>query len=401
MKIFKNLFILGLVILLITVLLLPGKATALPVFQDGTIIIDEVSVLNRPSKDSPVMTKLDIGTRIGVFCEERPGWYRIIYGNYRGYIKSDAVFLSGKNQVSGNCLVDNQGVYTVPSNAADANGTINAGYPLSIIDMIGDWYEIAAEDAAGNSIQGYVPKSNIMINQNDYANEIVLTVGMSGETVKNMQEALRARGFYGYSASGYFDDSFDENGNAGKGTNTYKSLRYFQQKAGLDVTGIADKATLDKLYSDEDIHSYAQDKGVRGSVMVYRWWETVNYEFDRGDVATVMDVRTRKVFEIQRYSGTSHADVETLTKEDTAILKGIYSGVWSWDRRPVWVTVGGTTYAASMNGMPHAPGNSGIDDNGMNGQICIHFKDSYGHSSNSEDPAHAQNVKDAYFSSMK
>ncbi len=129
--------------------------------------------------------------------------------------------------------------------------------------------------------------------------------------------------------------------------------RKFQKKAGIDITGVADAATLEVLYSDKDIHSIAQDRGVNNSVMMSSWWDTVQFEFAKGDVATIYDIRTRKSFQVQRYSGHNHADCEPLTAEDTAIMRSIY-GNWSWDRRAIWVTVHGTTYAASMIGMPHA-----------------------------------------------
>ena len=35
-------------------------------------------------------------------------------------------------------------------------------------------------------------------------------------------------------------------------------------------------------------------------------------------------------------------------------MKSIYGGDWSWERRPVIITVNGRKLAASMAGMPHA-----------------------------------------------
>ena len=36
----------------------------------------------------------------------------------------------------------------------------------------------------------------------------------------------------------------------------------------------------------------------------------------------------------------------------------------------------------------------------MSGQVCVHFKDSYGHGDNSEDLKHSAQVKSAYLSSI-
>ena len=74
-----------------------STANAMPYFEDATVIGDEVNMRMRPSTDAPVITQLGEGARIGVFCEEQEGWYRIIYGNYRGYISSEYVFLPSKD----------------------------------------------------------------------------------------------------------------------------------------------------------------------------------------------------------------------------------------------------------------------------------------------------------------
>ena len=121
--------------------------------------------------------------------------------------------------------------------------------------------------------------------------------------------------------------------------------------------------------------------------------------FEKGDVVTIFVVKTGKSFQVQRYSGHNHADVEPLTAEDTAIMKSIY-GSWSWERRAIWVTVHGTTYAASMNGMPHASDEARVSGNDFNGHFCVHFKNSYGHGSAAEDTAHQQMIADAYSSSI-
>jgi hypothetical protein len=106
-----------------------------------------------------------------------------------------------------------------------------------------------------------------------------------------------------------------------------------------------------------------------------------------------------------------------LTAEDTAVMKKIYGGQWSWSRRPIIVTVDNNVrIAASMAGMPHAgldnqPKNiyinsrSGgygygqnldtIKDNNMNGHFDIHFLGSRTHSSNIVESNHQNAVKKA------
>ena len=368
-------------------LIVPKSASAMPDFEDATVTTEGLEVMIRPTKISAVVTTLEHGARIGVFCEEVPGWYRIIYGNYRGYVKAKDIFLPSKDIISGNALFDGMYVRANPAGGGLALGKLNAGYPLKITNILGEWYKIEADSVDGEYVEGYVKKDNVMQTASENT-EIVLTVGMQGAEVVKMQKALYDRGFYGYSASGEFESG------------TKASLKKFQKHAELVQTGIADQATLDKLYSSADIHSYAQDKGVSGSVMVARWWETVQFKFEKGAIATITDVRSGKQFQVQRYSGNSHADVEPLTKADTDIFRQCYGGSWSWDRRPVWVTVGSTTFAGSMNGYPHASHETRISDNGFNGHFCIHFKDSYGHGSRSEDPKHQECISSAYYASI-
>ena len=115
-------------------------------------------------------------------------------------------------------------------------------------------------------------------------------------------------------------------------------------------------------------------------------WEAVDQIFRRYTNATVLDVDTGLSFQVQRRGGTYHADVQPLTAEDTAIMKVIYNGTWSWQRKAVVVQIGDRRIAASMNGMPH--GSGAIRGNNFNGHFCIHFRDSKVHQSGKENLAH-------------
>ncbi|WP_380630371.1 hypothetical protein [Saccharococcus thermophilus] len=90
-------------------------------------------------------------------------------------------------------------------------------------------------------------------------------------------------------------------------------------------------------------------------------------------------------FRVQRRAGNKHADVQPLTRRDTQIMKKIYNGRWSWNRRAIIVLVGDQMIAASMNGMPHG---AGAIKNGFPGHFCIHFWGSTTHRSGKMDPAY-------------
>lgn len=121
------------------------------------------------------------------------------------------------------------------------------------------------------------------------------------------------------------------------------------------------------------------------------WFSNGETIFNKYSTAIVTDVLTGKSFTVIRKGGTNHADVEPLTKKDTAIMKSIYGGKWSWDRRAIWVEIDGTLYAGSMNGMPH--GKEIVDDNNFAGHFCIHFTGSRTHATNRIDAKHQAAIK--------
>ncbi|MFZ5639349.1 MAG: LysM peptidoglycan-binding domain-containing protein [Bacillota bacterium] len=108
-------------------------------------------------------------------------------------------------------------------------------------------------------------------------------------------------------------------------------------------------------------------------------WETAAKLFAIGETATVIDVETGLSFRIKRKGGHNHADNEPLTAEDSAVMKKIYGGSWSWNRRAVVLKVGDRKIAASMAGMPH--GSENISNNDFSGHFDIHFKGSMTHGS--------------------
>ncbi|MGE5605400.1 MAG: peptidoglycan-binding protein [Bacteroidota bacterium] len=122
-------------------------------------------------------------------------------------------------------------------------------------------------------------------------------------------------------------------------------------------------------------------------------WSTVNQLWKKEEVAKILDLETGKSFQAKRLYGYYHADVEPLTKEDTEIMKEIYGGKWSWDRRAVVVQLKNFYIAASINGMPH--GGQSIYDNDFDGQFCVHFLGSRVHQTGRVDQAHHDMIERA------
>jgi len=221
-----------------------------------------------------------------------------------------------------------------------------------------------------------------------------LKEGMKGHDVKVLQNKLKEENCYNSDVTGYF------------GEKTKKAVEEYQKSKGLQVDGIVGKDTKKNLGIKTDGSAYYSNT----------WFNGGNKVFAIGKVATVYDIDTGKTFNIKRTFGSSHADCETLTKEDTKIMKEIFGGYWNWNRRAVILTVDGIKIPASMAGMPHAgrddkpalayvdgrSGNYGtgrnldsIKGNGMNGHFCVHLLGSKTHATNRVEPRHQAMVKKA------
>lgn len=141
-----------------------------------------------------------------------------------------------------------------------------------------------------------------------------------------------------------------------------------------------------KAFAFEESKDIYEDKDDPLSFMVEVLpWDQVNNIMPKYTIFTIIDVETGFSFKVQRRAGNQHADVQPLTYKDTKIMKKIYNGKWSWNRRAILVLVEDQLLAASMHGMPHG---AGALKNGFPGHFCVHFWESTTHKRDKMDPAH-------------
>ena len=135
---------------------------------------------------------------------------------------------------------------------------------------------------------------------------------------------------------------------------------------------------------------------IKGTVKLINWFgkDGLREFWQKETYFTMVDVRTGTVMQMKFWRGTNHADIEPATKADTAALKACYGGHWTWLRRPVWAIINGQAYAGSINGMPH--GGDTLPNNGMRGQICLHFVGSKTHCDYKVDADHQAAIQEAY-----
>lgn len=262
----------------------------------------------------------------------------------------------------------------------------------------------------------------MMVSNSIYAfsGSVLLKSGMHGSDVSELQQDLSKLGYFPLSPTGYF------------GNRTKTSVIEFQEKNGLLSDGVAGKDTLNKITSmlntslDLSTESISRDGSSLNTlegknIQNLPWFGEVANIYAKGDVATVIDVETGLKMQIKRTYGTNHADVETLTADDTSTLKLIAGGEWNWTRRPVIVEIDGYRIAGSLTAKPHAgrddkPANEVVSNrsggygrgknldavkgNNMDGQFDIHFFGSRTHRSNKIDREHQAAIKRAFNSDM-
>lgn len=229
--------------------------------------------------------------------------------------------------------------------------------------------------------------------ETDYTN---LKQGSTGIRVTNLVTELKNQGYY-----------------TGEVTSTFTSavklaVEAFQRANGLTVDGIAGDATQHKLFGTVPIgagDTTNLDFAIYPVEKIDWFTGGIQEMLPRGANFKVYDVKTGIVWWAHRWSGVKHADIETLTAADSARLCQIY-GVSNlqqivtenmWERRPCLVTIGTRTFAASLDGMQHNPNGDTISNNGMDGQICLHFTNSTGHSPDAPvSTTHAEAIEYAY-----
>ena len=237
-------------------------------------------------------------------------------------------------------------------------------------------YNLTADGVAGSETLKKLDTAYKNADSNTSTDDDSLRKGATGTAVKTLQTNLKKLGFY----TAYVDGSF--------GSTTESAVKAFQKKYGLSADGVAGSATLKKIES-------AVASASSGKITTERldWFNGGKYVIPNGAVFQIKDVSTGLIFSARRQSGGNHMDAEPLTAEDTAILKKINGGTFSWRRRAVLVKYNGHVYAASIYSEPH--GTNTILDNNFDGQFCLHFYGSKTHGTDRVDADHQKCVEQA------
>ena len=366
---------------------------------------ERVNLREAASSAADVLKVLNKNASLTVLGEQG-GYYQVKYGDALGYIAKNYVTLgvnggeesSKKEDETDETLYSSvKTMYTTVrvnmrrTPEGDVLHTLAADTQVSVVGEAGSWYKVSYSTSVG-----YISKAYL-------AEKTEITAPSAPES-DNKTEV--SGGTTGYITGA----SVNMRKGAGTGYGVVKVLKkgdeitfytltdgFYLIKAGEDTGYVSEKyiSTTKPESAPAQPENDVETEAVSGKVQMADWWTSdIQSIFKRGRTATVTDVDTGISWTVLRSGGTNHADVQPLTAADTAKMKQAYGGSWSWNRRAIWVTIDGVSYAASMNGMPHGTGS--ITDNNFDGHHCIHFLNSRTHTGNRWDTAHQAAVQKAY-----
>ncbi len=409
--------------------------------EETGVVNTKVVLRKSADKDSKALQTLAKGEEV-VLRGSSGSWYKVRYGTYSGYILKKYINVS-KNSVVKNyekikAIGDPPGPMRVGDDNSDVKklqkaleilgyykGRIDGEYGKGTSEAVEKYqkeHELKADGVAGKatvtSIFGSCAKKSFSSQKNDSKSnddskstkkaastpsskyKSVSSIaeigsipsatkkGDSGTNVVKLQQALECLGYY----SGAIDGSYGEG--------TVAAVKKFQRKRGMNEDGIAGAATIRVIFGK------APAKASTGTTTETKKYKTEVPDWFKDNVSSlipknarfiVKDVRTGKTFQCVRWSGINHLDAEPRSAADTAKMKSIFGGEWSWNRRAILVQYNGHVYAASMNGMPH--GTTTISGNNFDGHFCIHFLNSKTHETKKVDAEHQNAVSSASKSS--
>lgn len=226
---------------------------------------------------------------------------------------------------------------------------------------------------SSSAIAGSSGSSSSTSEKNEEETVTKLQSGDTGTAVKDMQKALQKLN-YNVSADGKY------------GPQTVSAVKSFQSINGLTADGVAGARTLELLYSGKakayessgssssaGSSSLGSTKGPSGSeVQLLHWFNEVKPKLKTGQNLLVYDPDTGISWTLYVMSRGRHADVEPLTKADTAAQLRAFGGVETWTPKIVYIQLpDGRWSLAAMHNVAH--GSQVIKDNDFDGQNCVHF----------------------------
>ena len=324
---------------------------------ESLVTTDRVNFRTGPSLDADVIATLNAGASVEVLEHDPAGWSRVRVNGADGYIRSDFLTVPPDTQSMVFKTTDGVNFRRGPS----LDDEILAALPF------GTEVEVLEHDPAGwskvrvNGTVGYI-RSDFLAVPNADGTISAGSTSSAGRTSSS--------GSTGGSGGAIMRTNDGVNLRAGPSTDS-DIIRVLNVNSAVQVLEHRTNGWSRVVHEGTTGYIRSDFLSVNGRYVELLDWSVVRSMIRYGEDIPVYDVRTGLSFNIRCFSAGVHADVEPSTRADMEIHLQTHNGVRSWSARPVWVTIGGHTIAASLHGMPHDVGT--IPDNGMNGHICLHF----------------------------
>jgi len=316
-----------------------------------------VNLREGASTDDEIIRSLSEGTSVEILENESNGWYKVRHNDTDGYIRADLLSESGAPAEAKSLRTTGTiNLRSGPSTTTSIIRTLSANTSVEVLEERSDGWSSVVH----NGTSGYI-KSDLLSESSS------LGAGKLQRTVTSV--------------------NFRSGPSTGHETIT-------QLSANTTVQLLEQLSNGWSRVSHNGREGYINSKllGAGFSPVELLDWATGRTVLPRGRDIRVTDIRTGISYNIRVLALGNHADVDTASQADTDAKLRTRNGVWSWTARPIWVTVGDRSFAASINGMPHA--GSSVNGNGLNGHFCMYFSDSRSHSA-SDSSSYVRNLRAA------
>ncbi|MCX7842233.1 MAG: LysM peptidoglycan-binding domain-containing protein [Clostridia bacterium] len=290
---------------------------------------------------------------------------------------------------------NNATVFRGPGFGFSTAGYIKAWTAISIVGKTGEWFKVITPAGNGYTHQSVTSIKQDIIdtspNSSYFEKKIAVDTSKKYITYSNYT-VQRGDSIWTISQKvGVLDYELAQANNI-----STSATLYVGQVLKVPVHNIPPKDKLGESYGE-----------------ILDWFEEGQYVFPIGKNAKLTDLETGKSFNVRRTMGANHADCEVPTLQDAQIMKDIFGGTWSWNRRPFILELDGRRFAVSVAGMPHAgvdgapylqnvsnrsdnwgygPNYDSIPGNGMDGHFDVYFLNGLRHKDNLIDSQHQYRV---------
>lgn len=340
----------------------------------------------KPSTSSSSVGPAQLNTKVYVIGKEN-GFYRVQNkdGSITGYVKTDAISATKYAEKSTETVTRIEGytaegayLYAKASTSSASIGPAPLNMKVYVVGSKGDFYIVQNKDA---SITGYAKKSMISRTKYSKKTQSVRAVGYTAE------------GAYLYAKA---DADSDRIGPTAMNTKVYVvglEGEFFRvENADGTLSGYVKTSQLSSVKYSASTPKVDDDP--KSQVVKMDWFDGGSEVLNRSEYATIYDIYSGQTIRIKRMGGSSHADVEPATSEDTEKLKNACGGEYTWQSRPVILIVDDLYIACAIYPVPH--GDETIEDNDFDGQFCLHMLNSRTHGTDTVNPQHQQAIEFAY-----